>query len=99
MKEVRMTVDYKIHFPESQDLAGSSEERPSDVYTTIPPIKTQVLGEALGLETTEVNSMVKNMGHVTIIFSTIPMYEVYSTQNVTVVEMKVTKCALVKHIR
>ena len=65
----------------------------------ITPIKTQVLGEAIDLGTTELNAMVKKLDHVTIDFSALPMYEVYSIQNVAVTEMKVKEGALVKTVR
>ena len=52
----------------SRDLAGSFEERPSDVSIPIPQIKTQVLGESLDLGMKELNAIVKNMVHVTINF-------------------------------
>ena len=68
VEEVIMVVDYNTQFTELQDLAGSFEERPSDVSIPIPPIKTQVLGEATDLGTIELNTMLKNLGHVTINF-------------------------------
>ena len=68
-----MVVDYITQFPESQDLVGSSKERPSNVLTPIPPIKTQVLGEPIDLEIADLYTIVKNMGHVTINFSAIPV--------------------------
>ena len=60
------------------DLPGSLKERPTDVSIPIPPIKNQVLGEALNLGTIELNAMEKIMGHVTMDFSALSMYELYA---------------------
>ena len=84
VEEVSVEVNYKPQLSKTQDLAIPSKERPSDVSIPIPPIKNQVLGEALNLGIKQMNAMVKNMGHVTINFSTLPMYEVYSIQNIAV---------------
>ena len=99
VKEVRVEVDYRLQLFDSQDLAGPSKERPSDVSIPIPPIKTQVVGEAHNLGTTKLNAMAKSLGHVTIDFSTLPMYEVYAIRNVAVIEMKVREGKLVKKVR
>ena len=45
------------------------EERLSDVSIPIPPIKTQMVGEALDLGKIELNTIAKNLGHMTIDFS------------------------------
>ena len=44
----------------------------------VPPIKTQVSGEALDLGTIEFNEVAKILGQVTIDFSHMWMYEVYA---------------------
>ena len=69
VKEVHVIVDYKPQMTESQDLPDPLEERPDDVSIPIPPIKTQLVGEAFNLGTIELNTMAKNLGHVTIDFS------------------------------
>ena len=43
--------------------------------------------------------MAKILGHVTIDFSTILIYEVYSIENAAIVEMKVREGTLVKQVR
>ena len=68
---------------------------PSGVLTPIPPINTHVLDEAIDLGMTELTSMVENLGHVTINFSALSMYEVYAIQNVAFIEMKVREGVLV----
>ena len=65
----------------------------------IPPIKTQLVGEALDLGITELNATAKSVGHVTIEFSTLLFYKVYSLHNVTVAKMKVREGALIKQVR
>ena len=67
--------------------------------TPIMPIKTQVLGEVIDLGMTELNAMVKNMGHVTINFPALAMYDAYAIQNATVIETKVREGALVNQVR
>ena len=43
--------------------------------------------------------MAKNLGHVTIDFSQMPLYKVYAMQNVTVAEMKVREDTLIKQAK
>ena len=54
--------------------------------------------EALDLRMNKLNTMAKNLGHVTIDFSQMSMYEVYVIQNVTVVEMKVREGIFIKQV-
>ena len=68
---------------------------PSGVSTPIPPINTHVLDEVIDLGMTELTSMVENLGHITINFSALSMYEAYDIENVTVAEMKVREGVLV----
>ena len=68
-KEVRVAVEYIPQMIESKDLPGPSEEKLDDVSISIPPIKTQLVGESLDLGTTKLNTIAKNLGHVTIDFS------------------------------
>ena len=51
------------------------------------------------MEMIELNTMAKKLGHATIYFYQMLMCEVYTIQNVTVVEMKVQEGALVKQVR
>ena len=94
-----MAVDYQPQLTSSQDLDISSEERLSDVSIPIPPIKTQVLGEAIELGKTELNAMAKILGHVTIDLSAVLMYKDYAIQVSAVVEIKVREGALINKVR
>ena len=49
--------------------------------------------------TVELNTMAKNLGHVTIYFSQMPMYEVYAIHNFLVAEVQVIEGALIKQFR
>ena len=69
------------------------------MFIPIPPIKSQLRGEELNLVTLEVVSTTRSIGHVTINFSALAFYEVYTLQNVIVAEMKVREGALVKKVR
>ena len=61
----------------------------------IPPINYQLMGESLKLGTTYLNAITKSVGHVTIDFPALPLYEVFSLQNSIVTEMKVREGVLV----
>ena len=89
VKEVRVTVNYIPPSTKSQGLPDLLEEQPSDVSILIPPIKTQVVGEKLDLGTQRLNTIAKNLGHVIIDFSHMPLYEVYAMQNYVDAKMKV----------
>ena len=81
---------------ESQELMGMSEERPSDVPIPILPIRTQVVGEVLDPGTPKLNAIAKKLGHVTIDFLQMSLYEVYAIQNVADAEIKLREGALIK---
>ena len=65
----------------------------------VPPIKTQVLGEALDLGTPKFNEMAKSIGQITTYFLHMQKHEVYAMQNVAVMEMKVREGTLIKHVK
>ena len=59
-----------------------------------------MVGEALNLGMTKLNTMANNLVHVTIInFSQMSLYEVYAIHNDVVTEMKVREDALIKQVR
>ena len=58
-----------------------------------------VLGQGIDLGTQEFNTMAKDLGHVTMYFFTLSMYEVHVIQNVVVVEMKTRESALVNQVK
>ena len=73
-----MAVEYKPQFPLSQDIVGSSEEWPSDTMMQTSPIRILVMAQAIDLWTLEMNAMVKYLGHVTMDFYALTMYEVHA---------------------
>ena len=78
---------------------GPFEEWPIEESSTpTPPIKIQVLGQAIDLGTLELNTMVKDLRHITMDFVVLPMYEVHAIQNAVVAKMKNRDYALVKQI-
>ena len=56
------------------------------------------MGESLDLGTTELNTMAKNLGHVTIDHSQMSLYKFYAIHNVTVAKMKVREGILIKQV-
>ena len=63
----------------SLDEVGPYEEIPIErSITPTPPIKIQLLGQEIDLGTPELNTVVKDLGHITMDFSVLPMYEVHS---------------------
>ena len=57
------------------------------------------MGESLDLIMTKLNTMAKNLGHVTINFSQMLLFEVYKIQNVAAMEnMKVREGALINQV-
>ena len=58
------------------DKDGPSEEGPVEKLSTTKKTKTQVVSEGIEMGTPELNVMVKDIGHVTINFSTVLMYQV-----------------------
>ena len=67
--------------------------------TPTPPIRIQVLGQEIDFRTLELNTMAKDLGHVTMYCFALPMYEVHAIHNVAVDEMNVSEGALVKHFK
>ena len=63
-----MAVDYTPQLHESRKLVDSIEEQPSYVSTPNPPIKVPLVGQVINLQTPELNTIVKDMGHVTMDF-------------------------------
>ena len=57
-----------------------------------------MVGEEINLGIVELNTMAKNLGHVTIDFLHMFLYEFYVIQNVVVMEMKVREGALIKQV-
>ena len=78
VKYLWVTIDYKPQVLELHDLAGPLEERPTKVLIPIPPIKTQMVGEALDLGIIELNTMDKKSINVTMSFSQMLLYEFYA---------------------
>ena len=56
----------------------SKEQPVEESSTQTPPIKIQVLGQEIDLGTPELNTMVKDLSHTTMDFSSFPMYEVHA---------------------
>ena len=80
----------------SKDLAGPSKERPTNVSIPSPSMRTQLVGESLDLGMIKLNTMTKNLGHVTIYFSQMSLYKVYVVHNVTVMKMKFREGTMIK---
>ena len=62
-------------------------------------INILVLGQAIKLGTPKLNTMVKDLGDVTMEFSALLMYEVHAIQNYVVVERKNKEHALVNQVK
>ena len=58
----------------SQEEVGTYREQPVEVPSIASHRKIQVISKALDLGTPEHNDMIKDIGHVSIDFSPIPMY-------------------------
>ena len=84
---------------ESEDQDGPSEERHVEASKPNPPIMIQVLGQEIDLGTLEMNTMVKDLGHVAMDFSALSMYEVHSIQNVTVIGMRNIEHAFINQVK
>ena len=80
----------------SLDQDGPSEEWHVEASSMpTPPIRIQVLGQEIDLGTPELNTMIKDLGHITMDFYALSMYEVHAIQHVAVEEMKNRECSLV----
>ena len=79
VKEFRVVIDQTPYSTVSLDEVGPSEERILEgLSTPTPHIKIQVLGQAIDLGTSELNTMFKDLGHIAMDFSTLSMYEVHA---------------------
>ena len=63
-----------------------------------PPIKTQLVGEALDLGMKILNAMSTKLGQATIGCSQMPLSKFYAMKNVVVMEMKVREVTLNKKV-
>ena len=76
-----MEVDYTPQLPQSWEIVASFEERPSDTMIPNQPVRVPVMVHAIDLGTLEMNTMVKDLGPVTMDFFVLTMYEVHTIQN------------------
>ena len=99
IEEVNVAVDYTTPRAESQDIPGTSEERPNTLPVPVTLIRTQMLGEVLYLGTPEFNDVANNIGQITIDFSLMQIDELYALHNVAIIEMKVRMGTLIKQAK
>ena len=62
------------------DQVVPPKEQVVEASSTTPPIRIQVVGQAIELGKTKLNTIVKELGHVTMDFFALPMYEVHVIQ-------------------
>ena len=59
----------------------------------------QVVGQALDLGTLELNTMVKDLVHITMDISAVSMYDLHVIQYVVVEKMKTRECVLLNQVK
>ena len=74
-----MAVDQTPYSTVSLDQDVPFDEQPvKESLMPNPSIKIQVLSQAIDLVTPELNTMVKELGHITMDFFALPMFEVHA---------------------